>query len=209
MPASARFLGSVEPPELAAANPPRLLNDPWISAATSIISPTFTIWPTQLADFDPATGTGEITYQRAEYFTRQAFDNMLAIIKPVGPNEFPENEYAANPTLPFSIEFVSPRTVRIRIRPADRRCTATAGIDARRAGAPGSFLEIRKSRRRLPLRQPVWFGHHSGKSLAHRIPRRAGPAAHRNRPRLGQHHHLHARSCHFPLCGGRRIIRAA
>ena len=41
---------------------------------------------------------------------------MLAVIKPVDPNEFPENEYAANPTLPFSIEFVSPRTVRIRLQ---------------------------------------------------------------------------------------------
>jgi alpha-D-xyloside xylohydrolase len=69
----------------------------------------------KLAGFDPATGSGKITYQRAEYFTRQAFDNMLAVIKPVGLNEFPEDQYAVNPTLPFSIEFVSPRTVRIRL----------------------------------------------------------------------------------------------
>ena len=68
----------------------------------------------KLADFDPATASGKITYQRAEYFTRQAFDNMLAVIKPVGLNEFPEDQYAVNPTLPFSIEFVSPRTLRIR-----------------------------------------------------------------------------------------------
>jgi len=27
----------------------------------------------KLADFDPATASGKITYQRAEYFTRQAF----------------------------------------------------------------------------------------------------------------------------------------
>jgi alpha-D-xyloside xylohydrolase len=69
----------------------------------------------KLAAFDPVTGQGKITYQRAQYFTRQAFNNMLAVIKPVGPNEFPENEYAANPTLPFSLEFVSPKTVRIRV----------------------------------------------------------------------------------------------
>ncbi len=69
----------------------------------------------QLADFDPATGQGQIQWQRAQYFTRQAFDNMLAGIKPVGPNEFPDTEYAANPTLPFSIQFVSPRTIRLRI----------------------------------------------------------------------------------------------
>ena len=68
----------------------------------------------KLGDFDPATASGKITYQRAEYFTRQAFDNMLAVIKPVGLNEFPEDQYAVNPALPFSIEFVSPRTLRIR-----------------------------------------------------------------------------------------------
>lgn len=69
----------------------------------------------QLADFDPVTGHGKIQWQRAQYFTRQAFDTMLAVIKPVGPNEFPDTEYAANPTLPFSIQFVSPRTIRLRI----------------------------------------------------------------------------------------------
>jgi alpha-D-xyloside xylohydrolase len=69
----------------------------------------------KLAGFDPAAGGGKILYQRAQYSTRQAFDNMLAVINPVGPNEFPENEYAANPSLPFSIQFVSPKTIRIRI----------------------------------------------------------------------------------------------
>ena len=69
----------------------------------------------KLADFDPATGVGKVTYQRSQYYTRQAFDNMLAVIKPVPPNEFPENEYAADPSLPFSIQFVTPRTIRIRM----------------------------------------------------------------------------------------------
>jgi alpha-D-xyloside xylohydrolase len=70
----------------------------------------------KLADFDPATGRGKIIWQRAEYFTRQAFDNMLTKINNVGPNEFPGNEYEVNPKLPFSIEFISPRTVRIRAK---------------------------------------------------------------------------------------------
>jgi alpha-D-xyloside xylohydrolase len=69
----------------------------------------------KLADFDPATGEGTIEWQRAQYYTRQAFDNMLAVVKPVDPNEFPTTEYAANPSLPFSIQFVSPRTIRLRI----------------------------------------------------------------------------------------------
>ncbi|HVM59768.1 MAG TPA: TIM-barrel domain-containing protein [Verrucomicrobiae bacterium] len=69
----------------------------------------------RLAEFDPAAHSGKIEFQRARYTTRQAFDNMLAVVRPVEPNEFPANEYEANPALPFSVEFVSPRTVRIRV----------------------------------------------------------------------------------------------
>ncbi|MGA3243496.1 MAG: alpha-xylosidase [Bacteroidota bacterium] len=66
-----------------------------------------------LASFDPATGKGEIVYRRYQYSTRLAFNNMLGVLDPVPPNEFPSNEYAASPVLPFSVEFVSARTVRI------------------------------------------------------------------------------------------------
>jgi alpha-D-xyloside xylohydrolase len=69
-----------------------------------------------LASFNPETGSGEIKYRRYEYVTRQAFDNMLGVLRPVEPNEFPAQEYAASPVLPFSIEFVSPRTIRIRAK---------------------------------------------------------------------------------------------
>lgn len=99
-----------------AANPALpLLNEP------VDISPDFRDFSDQyfladrLADFDPATGSGRITFQRNEYSTRQAFDNMLAALKPVGGNEFPGNQYAVNPTLPFSVEFVSPRALRLRL----------------------------------------------------------------------------------------------
>jgi alpha-D-xyloside xylohydrolase len=92
-----------------------LLNDPVdISGDFRDFSDTYFL-ANKLAEFDPATGNGKIAYQRAQYFTRQAFDNMLAVIKPVGPNEFPDNEYAANPALPFSIQFVSPRAIRLRL----------------------------------------------------------------------------------------------
>ena len=68
----------------------------------------------KLADFDPETGSGKIEYHRYEYSTRMAFNNMLGTLNPVEPNEFPGNEYAASPVLPFSLEFISPRTIRIR-----------------------------------------------------------------------------------------------
>ena len=67
-----------------------------------------------LTKFDSDTSTGNIVYKRYEYTTRQAFDNMLGALSSVGANEYPTVEYAESPELPFSIEFISPRTVRIR-----------------------------------------------------------------------------------------------
>jgi len=69
-----------------------------------------------LVSFDPATGQGLLKYKRYEYATRMAFDNMLGKLVPVTANEFPGIEYAASPKLPFSVEFASPRTVRIRAK---------------------------------------------------------------------------------------------
>jgi alpha-D-xyloside xylohydrolase len=68
----------------------------------------------RLAEFDPNTGRGTIHYLRYGYVTRQAFDNMLGILDRVRANEFPTTEYADSPELPFALEFISPRTVRIR-----------------------------------------------------------------------------------------------
>src|SRR5215469_3363175 len=104
-------LGSLR---LFAGAPATLLNDPIdVSGDFRDVANTYYL-ADSLADFDPATHSGNIRYQRAQYYTRQAFNNMLAVLKPVAGNEFPENEYAVNPALPFSIEFVSPRTIRIR-----------------------------------------------------------------------------------------------
>jgi len=69
-----------------------------------------------LASFDPATGSGTISWKRYVYQTRQAFNNMLAFLQPAEGNEFPGIEYAANPSMPFSIDFVSPGTFRIRMK---------------------------------------------------------------------------------------------
>lgn len=67
-----------------------------------------------LSSFDPQNGRGTISYKRYEYSTRQAFNNMLGVLRPVGANEFPPVEYATAPSLPFSIQFISARTIRIR-----------------------------------------------------------------------------------------------
>ena len=68
-----------------------------------------------LASFNPETGIGTIKYLRHEYQTRQAFNNMLMRAVPVEANEFPATEYEVSPELPFQVQFVSDRTVRIRM----------------------------------------------------------------------------------------------
>ena len=70
----------------------------------------------RLVDFDPQTATGKIEYKRYEYSTRMAFNNMLGALNPVEQNEFPSNEYEASPVLPFAIEFISDRTIRIKAK---------------------------------------------------------------------------------------------
>ena len=67
-----------------------------------------------LSDFNPEIGQGTLTYRRHEYVTRMAFNNMQATLAPVEQNEFPAREYEASPTLPFAIDFISPRAVRIQ-----------------------------------------------------------------------------------------------
>jgi len=61
-----------------------------------------------------------IAWTRNQLYPRIAFDNMENVLRPFEGVTFPEGEYAVNPTLPFSIEFVSPRAVRLRIRTGPR-----------------------------------------------------------------------------------------
>lgn len=69
-----------------------------------------------LAEFDPVSASGKVEYQRYEYSTRMAFNNMLGSLGRVRQNEFPANEYQESPVLPFSIQFISDRTIRIRAK---------------------------------------------------------------------------------------------
>jgi alpha-D-xyloside xylohydrolase len=91
-----------------------LLNEPFdISGDFRNFTNTYYL-ADSLSLFDPKTGKGEVTYKRYENVTRQAFDNMMGVLVPVVPNEFPTAEYAGSPSMPFSVEFVSARTIRIR-----------------------------------------------------------------------------------------------
>ncbi len=68
-----------------------------------------------LTAFDPATMTGTVEWQRNHYVRRIAFNNELAALQPYQNNIFPAQEYQQDPVLPFSIQFVSPRTIRLRM----------------------------------------------------------------------------------------------
>ncbi|HUG54918.1 MAG TPA: alpha-xylosidase [Vicinamibacteria bacterium] len=69
-----------------------------------------------LSSFDPATASGQVTFRRHQLVPRLAFNNMGAGLRPFEGAVFPSGEYATDPDLPFSLEFVSPRTVRFRVR---------------------------------------------------------------------------------------------
>ncbi len=85
------------------------------------ISPDFSNFSNSyfLADsmdsFDPETFSGSIQWQQAHYIRRLAFNNELAFLSPSTTSVFPGTEYAANPRLPFRIQFISPRSFRIRM----------------------------------------------------------------------------------------------
>ncbi len=97
------------------AQPDRLLNGP-VDLTGDFQSYTNVYFLADTMDgFDPAKGEGKVKYKRHMRTTAQAFNNTLSAVKAAPGNEFPEIEYAADPSLPFSLEFVSPRAVRIRM----------------------------------------------------------------------------------------------
>ena len=107
----------VSPVMAASANtPPPLLNDPLdISPDFRDFSNTY-FFAQNLGNWDAEAQRGTIRWQRNALYARIAFNNIEYAYQPFRGVTFPEAEYAVNPELPFSIQFVSPRTVRIRVR---------------------------------------------------------------------------------------------
>jgi alpha-D-xyloside xylohydrolase len=98
----------------AAAQHSKLVNEPVdISADFRDFSNTI-FFADSLAAFDPESGTGKLKWKRYEAFSAHNFDNSMLSYKRSYSNEFPAIEYAQDPVLPFSVEFTSPRTIRIR-----------------------------------------------------------------------------------------------
>jgi alpha-D-xyloside xylohydrolase len=73
----------------------------------------------RITRFDPRTGRGTLQwdrYARQPSFSFQKIDRSFARAP---SNEFPQTEYDRDPVLPFAIDFVSPRTVRLRFATRD------------------------------------------------------------------------------------------
>jgi alpha-D-xyloside xylohydrolase len=68
----------------------------------------------QVTSFDPATGQGTLEWARYLRNTTLSFNKVDVGLVKGRSTEFPASEYDENPALPFSITFVSPRTIRLR-----------------------------------------------------------------------------------------------
>jgi alpha-D-xyloside xylohydrolase len=68
----------------------------------------------KVVSFDPATGQGALEWARYLRSTTLSFNKVDIVLTKGKATEFPGTEYDENPSLPFSITFVSPRAVRLR-----------------------------------------------------------------------------------------------
>src|SRR5260221_536275 len=67
----------------------------------------------QVTDFDSATGAGKLRWDRYRKQSNFSFDKVDLAFTRADSNEFPGTEYDRDPVLPFSLTFVTPRTVRL------------------------------------------------------------------------------------------------
>lgn len=96
------------------AGPPLLNNSVDFSADFVSAENTY-FTPDRVVSFDPQTGRGALQWKRKRAYPTMLFNHHDWSLAPVGPREFPADTYPADPELPFSIEFVSASTVRLRL----------------------------------------------------------------------------------------------
>ena len=69
----------------------------------------------KLADLDVSSASGHINWKRYTLDARQAFNTTVSAMSPLKMLDFPEPEYDNDPNLPFKVDFIGPRTVRVRV----------------------------------------------------------------------------------------------
>jgi alpha-D-xyloside xylohydrolase len=96
------------------AQQPLVLNDPVdVSADFQRMEQVYFVGGS-VKDFNPATGQGSLQWDRYLRSTTLSFNKIDVGLSRGQATEFPGTEYERDPALPFSITFVSPRTVRLR-----------------------------------------------------------------------------------------------
>ena len=86
----------------------------------------------RLTTFDPSTGRGTLQWDRYVRQPSLNFNKIDVGFARAPATEFPATEYDRDPALPFSISFVSPRTVRLR--------WSTRGVPFAQLDAPDSLM---------------------------------------------------------------------
>src|ERR1700752_2483054 len=69
----------------------------------------------RVTSFDTATGEGTLQWDRYLRNTTLSFNKIDVGFARGRATEFPATEYDQDPVLPFSLTFVSPRTIRLRL----------------------------------------------------------------------------------------------
>jgi alpha-D-xyloside xylohydrolase len=69
----------------------------------------------KIVNFDPQTGQGTLQWNRYVRSTTLSFNKVDVTFSRGRATEFPGSEYDQDPTLPFSLTFVTPRTIRLRL----------------------------------------------------------------------------------------------
>ncbi|WP_239063835.1 alpha-xylosidase [Bacteroides sp. 51] len=69
----------------------------------------------KLASFNAADGKGKIAWKRSSLYTRQAFNVNTILPQDLKMLDFPGEAYEQDPELDFTIDFITPRTLRIRM----------------------------------------------------------------------------------------------
>jgi alpha-D-xyloside xylohydrolase len=81
----------------------------------------------RVTELDTTTGSGRMEWRRHRRRVSLDFNHAGFGFTPDRPNEFPP-DYAEHPITPFSIEFVTPRSIRIRIATRDLRPDAEPSL---------------------------------------------------------------------------------
>jgi alpha-D-xyloside xylohydrolase len=96
------------------AQAPPVLNDPVDVSQDFQRMENIYFVGSKVTDFNPATGQGTLQWDRYLRSTTLSFNKIDVTLARGRATEFPATEYEQDPQLPFSITFVSPRTVRLR-----------------------------------------------------------------------------------------------